>query len=234
MLTDLFKPSWKSSSVDKRRQAVAAMNCADAEHRDILLELASDDEDNSVRIAAIRQLASVAALHELSLELSDSAVRTEAEQRVNELLRTDHAIDDAQYRELLGRYPALQLRIAAHAHSLPVRTEVIRDLSGGQLLEVLQATDYTDSRQLIAETLADIEDLESARRIMRGKDKNAERIIKTRIDAVRNHERKQAENSARLEKLIEDIEYLADHDWLPEFRERCRVHRRQWDAHSCA
>ena len=230
MLSDLFKPSWKSGPVEKRRRAIAAMNGDDAEHQNILIELARDDEDCSIRIAAIQQLTSVAELHELSINIPDSAVRVEAEQRVNELLRTGHALDDAQYRDLLNHYPELQLRIAAHAHSSSLRTEVIQILSSKQLLEVLDTTVYTDSRHLIAETLSNIEDLESARKIMRGRDKNAERIIKTKIDNFRSHERQQAENSARLGKLIEEVEYLASHEWLPEFKERCLAHRRQWDS----
>jgi hypothetical protein len=228
MFNDLIRPPWKSRSVEKRRKAVAEMNGASAEHQEILLQLARDDEDSSIRIAAIRQLSSAAALHELSIQLPDSEVRTQAEQRVNELLGMGDAIDEAQYRDLLARYPELQLRIAAHADSSSVRTEVIQTLSGRQLLELLGATVYTNSRQLIAEKLSDIEDLESARKIMRGKDKNAERIIKTKIDAFRSHQRQQAENSARLEKLIEEAEYLASHDWLPEFKARCRAHRKQW------
>jgi hypothetical protein len=131
---------------------------------------------------------------------------------------------------LLKRFPELQLRVAAHAGLSSLRTDTIQSLSPEQLLEVLGLTVYTDSRQLISEKLADIEDLESARKIMRGKDKNAERIIKTKIDDFRNHERQQAENLARVAKLIEEVEYLSIHDWLPEFQARCRAHRQQWDS----
>jgi len=230
MLPDLFKPAWKSRSVEKRRRAITDMDSVSEEQQKILFQLARDDEDSSIRIAAIRQLTSAAALHELSIKFSDSVVRTEAEKRVNELMGANHALDDAQYRDLLKHYPELQLRIAAHADSTSVRTEAIQILSSRQLLEVLGATEYTDSRQLIAEKLSNIEDLESARKIMRGKDKNAERIIKTKIDAFRSYERQQAENLARLEKLIEEVEYLANHDWLPEFKARCRAHRQQWDS----
>ena len=44
MLTDLFKPAWKSSSVDKRLKAIAAMDSANLEQQKILAQLASDDE----------------------------------------------------------------------------------------------------------------------------------------------------------------------------------------------
>ena len=230
MLTDLFKPDWKSRSVEKRRKAIIEMDNSDAGHQKILLQLATDDEDVSVKIAAIRQLTSATALHELSLKIPDDAVRTEAENRVNELLGMTHILDEEQYSDLLKRFPELQLRVAAHADLSSIRTETIQTLSRGQLLEVLGVTVYTDSRQLISEKLSDIEDLESARKIMRGKDKNAERIIKAKIDAFRSHERQQAENLARVAKLIEEAEYLSIHDWLPEFKARCLAHRRQWDS----
>ena len=230
MITDLLKPAWKSRDVEKRRRAIIEMDSADAGHQEILLQLATDDEDGSVKIEAIRRLTSAAALHELSLKLPDDAVRTEAENRVNELLGMAHMLDEKQFSDLLKRFPELQLRVAAHACLSSVRTETIQTLSHGQLLEVLGVTVYTDSRQLISETLADIEDLESARKIMRGKDKNAERIIKAKIDDFRNHERQQAENLALVAKLIEEIEYLSNHDWLPEFKARCRAHRQQWDS----
>ncbi len=230
MLTDLFKPDWKSRSVEKRRRAIIEMDNSDAGHQEILLQLATDDEDVSVKIAAIRQLTSATALHELSLKFSDAAVRTEAENRVNELLGMTDRLDEEQYRDLLKRFPGLQLRVAAHADLSSIRTETIQALSRGQLLEVLGVTVYTDSRQQISEKLSDIEDLEFARKIVRGKDKNAERIIKIKIDTFRRHERQQAENLARVEKLIEEVEYLSSHDWLPEFKARCLAHRQQWDS----
>jgi hypothetical protein len=230
LITDLLKPAWKSRDVEKRRRAIIEMDSADAGHQEILLQLATDDEDGSVKIEAIRRLTSAAALHELSLKLPDDAVRTEAENRVNELLGMANMLDEKQFSDLLKRFPELQLRVAAHACLSSVRTETIQTLSHGQLLEVLGVTVYTNSRQLISETLADIEDLESARKIMRGKDKNAERIIKAKIDDFRNHERQQAENLALVAKLIEEIEYLSNHDWLPEFKARCRAHRQQWDS----
>ncbi len=230
MLNDLFKPAWKSHSVEKRRKAIIEMDNAGAEHQEILFQLAVDDEDDSVRIVAIRQLTSATAVHELSLKLPDDAVRSEAENRLNELLGMTHVLDEEQYRDLLKRFPELQLRVAAHAALSSVRTESIQTLSRGQLLEVLGVTVFTDSRQLISEKLSDIEDLESARKIMRGKDKNAERIIKAKIDAFRSHERQQAENLARVAKLIEEIEYLSTHDWLPEFKELYLDHRQQWDS----
>lgn len=230
MLNNLFKPAWQSGSVEKRRKAIAELHGTSVEHQQVLSQLALDDSDVSIRVAAVQRLTDAVALHELSIKTSDDSVVEAADKRLNELLAADGALDEAQYRDLLTRYPELQLRVAIHAHVNSIRKAAIESLLAEQLLEVLGATIYTDCRQFIAEMFDDIEDLESARKIMRGKDKKAERIIKARIDAFRSHQRELAENKSRVEKLIEEVEYLAVHDWLPEFGVRCRTHRPQWDS----
>ncbi|MCP4491696.1 MAG: hypothetical protein GY820_30975, partial [Gammaproteobacteria bacterium] len=196
MLNKLFKPAWQSGSVEQRCKAIAELHADNNEHQQILLQLASDDNEALIRLAALQRL-------------------------------TEHK---AQYQGLVDNYPELQLPIATHAESPAIRLLAMQNLCSGQLLEILGETIYTDCRQFIAEKLEGIEDLESARKIMRGKDKNAERLIKARIDAFRLHHKQLAENKSRVEKLIEEIEYLAVHDWLPEFGVRCRSHRKQWDA----
>ncbi|MFT5502819.1 MAG: exonuclease SbcC [Gammaproteobacteria bacterium] len=229
ILPNLFKPAWQSPSVEKRLSAIAGLQTDNKEHQQVLLQLASEDADDSVRIAAMQRLADVVALNGLSIKNADSAVGVAVEKRLDELMTTGQSIDEAQYRNLLASCPELQVRIATHANFSSIRTQAIQNLLSEQLLDVLGATIYTDCRQLISEQLLDIEDLESARKIMRGKDKNAERIIKAKIDTLRQHERELAENKSWVEKLIEEVEYLAAHDWLPEFQGRYRAHRQQWD-----
>jgi len=241
MLDDLFKPAWKSSSVEKRLKAIAAMNSASVEKQKILAQLAADDEDVSVCIAAMQKLTSAATLHELSINHDDASVRATAEKRLNELLSADGSLDEEQYHDLLKQYPALAVRVAACAGLSSVRRQAIQALAEDQLVEALALTGYTDARQQIAERLtnaeastaanieASIETLESARKILRGKDKNAERLLKKKIDEIRSQQRQHAENLATLEKLVKEVEYLASRDWRPEFKAKLLVHRERWD-----
>ncbi len=233
MLDNLFKPAWKSSSVEKRLKAISAMNSASLEKQKILAQLAADDVDISICIAAIQKLTTVATLHEISIKHDNDSVRGEAEKRLNELLSAGCSLNQDQYRDLLNQYPALTVRVAAHAELSSVRNEAIQSLPENQLVEVLSQTVYTDSRQLIAERLtnteANIETLESARKILRGKDKNAERLLKTKIDEFRRQERQHAENLATLEKLTKEVEYLVSRDWRAEFKAKLLVHRKHWD-----
>jgi exonuclease SbcC len=230
MLTQFFKPAWQSPSVEKRLSAIAGLQSDSIEHQKILLQLASDDDDDAIRIAAMQGITDVEGLHQLSKKNLDSKVSVAVKNRLNELVATGRVVDDAQYRNLLASHPELHLSIATHADFNSIRTLAIEDLPSAQLLELLGVTRHSDCRQLIAEKLSDIESLESARKMMRGKDKNAERIIKAKIDAIREHERELAENKTQVGKLIEEVEYLAAHDWLPEFQARCRTHQQQWDS----
>ncbi len=233
MLGDFFKPAWKSSSVEKRLKAISAMNSENSEKQKILVQLAADDADISICIAAIQKLTSAATLHEMSIKHDNDSVRAEAEKRLNELMSAGCSLNQEQYRDLLKQYPELTVRVAAHAELSSVRTEAMQRLPENQLVEVLRLTVYTDSRQLLAERLANVETnieaLESARKILRGKDKNAERILKTKIDEFKGQERQHAENLATVEKLIKEVEYLVSRDWRAEFKAKLLVHRQHWD-----
>ncbi|MCK4674398.1 MAG: hypothetical protein KAT61_00665, partial [Gammaproteobacteria bacterium] len=229
MLANLFKPAWKSSSVEKRLKAISEMDAASSEKQKILTQLATDDADVSICFAAIQKLSSAAILHEMSIKHNNGSVRVEAEKRLNELMATGSSVNEGQYHDLLNRYVELTGRIASHAHLSSVRSKAIQSLSSSQLLEVLALTVYTDSRQQIAEKLTTIEALESARKMVRGKDKNTERILKTKIDDFRKQQRQHAENLATVEKLCEEVEYLASRDWRPEFKDKLLLHRKHWD-----
>ena len=137
MLSDIFKPAWQNASIEKRLRAIADLHSDSVEHQQILLQMASDDGDDSIRIAAMQRLTDAGVLHELSKNNPDSTVSVEAENRLNELMATSQFVDEAQYRNLLACYPELHLRIATHADFSSIRTLAIQNLPSGQLLEVI-------------------------------------------------------------------------------------------------
>lgn len=228
MLTSLFKPAWKSSSVEKRLNAIAAMNGENSDNQDVLIQLAQDSE-SSVSIAAINKLTSVATLLELLKNQSNNVVLDEINLRIEQLLSSTASLNEAQYRELLTSHPELSGRIAALASFESVRIEAIEKLSPDQLLQVLGAAMYTDVRQQVAQKLSALDELETARKIIHGKDKKTERTLKIKIDELRKIERIHTENLATVEKLVDEAEYLSSHDWLPEFQAKYLAHCTQWD-----
>ncbi|MCK5663190.1 MAG: DUF349 domain-containing protein, partial [Thiotrichaceae bacterium] len=229
MLSSLFKPAWQSGSVEKRLRAISSMDGTSVEKQQILAQLATEDVEASVQIAAINKLTNAMRLHELTLNSANDSVRLKAESRLNEVLGENSSLSDQDYRELINRFTELRVRIAAQATTASIRAEALQNIPTEQLLEVLELTVYTDARQQIAERISTIEMLEPARKNLRGKDKNAERLIKAKIDEIRNIERQNAENLNIVEKLIDEVEYLASHDWLSEFKAKLLAHRNHWD-----
>ena len=228
MLDQLFKPAWQSASVEKRLKAVVEMDAAIAENKIILFELAKADGDTSVRLAAIDRLQDVIQLSELLQMAAEESIKNAAGHRIDALISSEDGLLRVDIADLLQHFLDVRPRIATHAALTKIRMMALELLTDSQKIQVLGDTHFTDSRQFIAEQMDDIGDLESARKVLRGKDKKAERIVKSKIDAYRNHQRRQADNKALIEKLIEEVEYLAAHEWLPEFKARCAIHRQHW------
>ena len=74
-----------------RRESLDQLDAADSDSQTIIVELASNDPDVTVRTAAIAKLTDLAALRELLDANGDSAeaIRVAAETRLSELLEQD-------------------------------------------------------------------------------------------------------------------------------------------------
>ena len=128
MLSSLFKPAWQSGSVEKRLRAISSMDGSSVEKQEILAQLATEDVEASVQIAAINKLTSAVRLHELTLNSANDSVRLKAENRLNEVLGENSSLSDQDYRELISRFPELKVRIAAQATTAAIRAEVLQNI----------------------------------------------------------------------------------------------------------
>lgn len=225
----LFKPAWQSRSADKRLSAVARLDTDDAKDREILGQLARDPED-AVALAAIARVDDLAVLDRLIEERPGESRQGAARRRFGELLADAESIDFVTATARLGELPGRVAEFAAHAAFEPLRRQALDSLPPAQRQAVLEATPHTDTRQWIVQQLESLDDLLAARKRLRGKDKNAERLLKERIDAIRRDQRQQQELDARARELIEQAEYFSSHDGLPNFGPRVRELLEAWAA----
>jgi len=228
MISSLFKPAWKSKSADKRLQAVSTLDNSSQEDREILWQLCNDPED-PVCLAAIDKFDELSRLFDLHQQHEREPVRAKALERVNQLISNNGFLSEDKAGELLASKPDMAPLFAANASLQPVRAAAIQRLDNDKLLQVLPETSFSDVRQSIAERLHTLDELEAARKFLRGKDKNAERLLKSRIDAIRLEQREQADHEQAVAHLIEEAEYLTSHDWLPEFKARVIANTAQWE-----
>lgn len=230
MVAGLFKRGWQSDSADKRRQAVEAMDRDNSEHQVILETLARDDPDQSVRSAALHKLNNAELLFQLSIAHPDPVSQAEAESAFARLIGPTGNVQETQLRALYSQFPEMGPAIACYTQYEDFRNEVILSFSPAQQAELIAGVDYADSRQLIAEQLQEEEQLQLARKLLRGKDKNTEKIIRTKLDTIHARQREAQENHQAAELICEKMEYLAAHDLRSETRGQHSIWSQRWQA----
>ena len=225
----LFKPSWQSKSAEKRLAAVARLDTDDPNDREILRQLACDPDD-AVSLAAIQRIEDLATLSRLVAKLATESSQQAARSRFCDLLGGSQMTGEDCGITWLAEMPERAADFAAHAAFEPVRQRALEVVASVHWLAILGDSPHTDTRQWIVQRLTTLDEMLEARRVLRGKDKNAERLLKERIDAVRRAEREQQERLARAEALIEQAGYFSSHDELPNFVPRVSALQADWAA----
>ncbi|NND00113.1 MAG: DUF349 domain-containing protein [Gammaproteobacteria bacterium] len=227
MISSIFKSDWQHQSVDKRLQAIEKMVASD---QPVLTELAQQDPEQSVRLAALDKLTDPRVLIEISQAHADAATREHAELALSVLLGPKSKLSEEEFRSLVSTNPATVTLVTKHCPHVKLRSELVSALSAADQSELIASIDYTETRQLIAENLESEEHLQRARNLLRGKDKNTEKIIKSKLDLLHARQRQDKENQDAAEKICQKMEFLATHDWRAEFVGKYSVWQQRWDS----
>lgn len=97
----LFRPAWSHPDAGKRLAAVATLDPGRDEERRTLRELAFNDGDRQVRLAALQRLDTLELWYLAGHQDADSGIRKSALARVSEQL-CDSAFDDAKRSDFVG------------------------------------------------------------------------------------------------------------------------------------
>lgn len=232
MLSGLFKPAWQSESVTKRVLAIEKMEVADPGNQAIFENLANTDDDVSVRQAALTKLTAPETVFLVSQSHSDSATREFAHFRFAALIGPKSELSDSEFRALLAAQPTAELFIAQYCPHSDIRNELIEPLSEIAKADLISGVEYSETRQLIAHQLNSQDALAQARKLLKGKDKSAEKIIRTKMDALHAEERKTKQNAEDAARICESMEYLSAHiqEWQPDFEGRYQAAVQQWES----
>ena len=230
MFKGLFKSAWKSDSPEKRLQYIDEVEVSDSSNQTILETLAKEDVDTSVRHAAMAKLASPQTLFELSQTHNDDKSRVFAENAFRQLIQSECNYTAADFNTFVRNNPTADLLIAKYCPLVEIRNELLNKLD-----EPLQANNiadipYSNSRVMLAENIKTIESLEIARKNLKGKDKNAEKIIKAKIDAYHAQQKLELENATLATSIREQMEALARYvNWSDEIKVKFFDLKKTWD-----
>ena len=232
MLTDLLKPGWQSQSVEKRLQAIDKLDALDEANQSIFESLANDDSKARVRKAALNKLTQPGTVFKISQAHSDAVTRSHADSVLSELIGAKSGLSETEFRALIAAHPDMVLAVAKHCPHAGLRAELVQARSEAEKAALIADVEYSETRTLIAQQLTTTEQLEIARKLLKGKDKNAEKIIKSKLDVLHAEQRQKQENTKVAEQLCESMEYLASHtkEWRAEFKSRYIAASQQWES----
>jgi hypothetical protein len=232
MLSGLFKPDWQNDSAEKRLKAVAALNPDEVTDHSVLEELALNDFEFSVRKAALLKISKPEVILNIRQTHTDDETRTAADHVFLELIGPKSTLSEIEIRKLISENPELSIKIAKNCPFASLRTEYLQELPEAEIVNIIAEIEFSDTRSMLADHILTEKELERARKFLKGKDKNAEKIIKSKLDAIHAWQKQEQENLETVEQLCKNMEFLAEHneEWRPDFNDRFALYSQQWKA----
>lgn len=215
MLKKIFKPAWESTSAETRLASLTKLNQSNPEDLEVLTKLIINDADKNVREGALSKINDISELAKLTAK----AESTEGKEKIAAacIERLNSCLKDTAtpIENIISAYKSadnqLKARLCANCHSDEFRQEQVAALAGNDsaLLKVLELCNFSATRFQISELLSDVNTLEQAKRLISGKDKRAERIIKDKLDTIKRAQYAAQEENAQRESILADIDQLA-------------------------
>ncbi|MFT5571384.1 MAG: exonuclease SbcC [Cryomorphaceae bacterium] len=230
MLKNIIKPAWQSEQPKTRLHAIDSLRGSDESSKAILKILATQDQDQSVRRAALLKLDDPYLVFSISQSSDNSDCKDDAEAILVQLMGAKSKLREQEFSDLHTAHPEMRDCIICHSPFSQLRASLLADLSLQQKTELIADIDYSETRQIIAESLESQELLERARGLLKGRDKSAEKIIRGKLDVLHEQQRVEKDNFAAALLICEKMEYLATHEWHNDFSAKHSVWLQRWAA----
>ena len=221
------KPAWQSKSAQDRISALQDLHSDNAEDQAIILKLCQD-ANIKVAVAAVERLNELDLLANIMRNHSDSGVSKHAQKRIAQLVQSELFADIAHARQTAEALPELQDIMACYCANKELRHELIDNMPDGKLLIALNGTPYKQSKAYIVDSLKNLATIEQARKELRGKDKNAERLLKQKQDKLRQQQQATETFNNDVERAIAEMSKLAQQEWRPELQLQCLSVNQLW------
>lgn len=219
MFAKFFKPRWQHRKAAVRVKAIQRLSPDNAEHLEILSQLARQDQSTEVRRAAVERLAIPELLTEI-LELdSDPAIRHSAAQRICKIILDTRL--DAELRITCLRHlqdDNMLAHIALNSDDQRIQLQAVASIEDQQCLTTLTIKgSNTQLRQNAAERLELPELLNQASRAIKGKDKSVFRIIRNKQQQLHEQARLTEQQLQRQQALLSSLQQLAASEFFPQY-----------------
>lgn len=214
-----------------RLSSVNELDASSDEAQEILAGLAKNDEDESVRVAAIGKLDELNVLRELlGTQITEpdpiaQAAETRLVTKINE-----GSVSDVSVRVLLSTHAGrLSIPMAAQAPDIKHRELALKAIEDEpSLLLIVQQTRFHDTRLAAALRLSQHDSLRSALSAVRSKDKVVAKQLQQRLDAEAAAEAALIAKRHAVSTTLKNVQSLNDGVWTPQHGGRLQAAKERW------
>lgn len=227
MLSKFFKPKWQHTNPVTRLNAVK--NLSD-EHDDqylILSDLATRDPDINVRQAAIAQITSVSNLIQL-LKTPDADADT-IETRLVHKLNNDTNPQILFDRLTKDIEQALMWRIVSQTSYQDLQIVLVNNTDDQNLLlEIATSSVPISTRKTAAGHISHPDLIEQLLKITKQNDKAIYRIMRDKLNEIREKEKQQQGLLEKANVIIEQTNHLSHCEWYPLYPAKLEALNQEW------
>ena len=200
------KPKWQHANPQIRKQALETLDASDP----VVIQLAREDRDSSVRQAALERITDLELLQQIACEDPGQEIRGLADERFRRLMagkEPDGPSLEARLT-LFAQTPALGLAdfIALHAQEPALRLASLKYLQEPLLAELVIKDPVAEVRAAALERIQDTALLEQIYKQSRNRDKRLNRKVRERLNALQA----EAKKIALAQQLCAQMETLAE------------------------
>lgn len=219
LLDRLFKPKWQHRDVQTRMKAIESL--ADEQ---VLMSLAQEDPEQAVRELALRKIQHPERLFQLC---QLPALRPIAASQFTRVLLAD--------KSLVQLNDEQKLQIAAVTEDDILREQALSSICNENiLLPFIMQAGSAKTRNMAATLINQEDGLQTLMRHFKGKDKNLYRLCKDKLDLIEQQQNAAREIIQQQEKLVAQIQHLADSVFSPTFQGELLLLKQNWSKHNAS
>ncbi len=232
MLARFFKPKWQHAKPAVRLKAVAKLNAKTDAHQEILGQLALQDLDEQVRLAATEKLSTLPVLLKISRRESVDSVRQQALHRISQLLLKPSAEQSKELRlEAVAQIQDCDLlcHIALNTSEMTLATEALTQLRSDQhLFTIARQSSRSGLRIQATEKINCPDLLEQLNKHARSHDKKVFQISRDKLQLLKDTVKQQQQDAASREDLLAQLTQLAESEYSNLYNAKLQVLQQEW------
>ena len=223
LIQKFFKPKWQHAKADVRLQALQTLD-----DQTVLLDLAQNDDDVSVQLAALNKLADLDQLIGFFNHDQDELKTSALKRFLSLLLGFENTADQLKALSTLNESARL-MQVATYAPDETLRQGALEQIQDETTLyDFINSSPSAKARQLAAQRIEKAEYLDELQKRFKGKDKNLVKLAKEKRQQQQQVEQALAEQKQAIDKTLEQAQTLSESAFSPTYAAQLAHLKQSW------